>query len=357
MTINFKQLNVASLDYTDIVTNLINFFKQEPTLSDIDWDNKASAANMMVNILATATAYNGVYAQFGYRESFLSTANLLPSIVGLAANSSVLLEVKNSANTTRTVSISGVTLDAYTPFSATATNNGFLYFFNTQKINANTTTTTTLYSGVRASQFTSWDFTTQSMEIPLTVDPNTISMYTVDGSGNEIVWTKVNKSSFDSSSNQYYFTVVNTANAYLVTANLPESFAIPTNYTVYVRAVISDGSSGNGATIIAPSNVTFVTSSTPYGGYDDLTADQARAKVQFSVTAQHKCVTIADYVKAILVSGITGTDDESLITVTNGNQPCTLNVYVSGLSTANSITLMSYLADRAVAGINLVYQQ
>ena len=58
MTIDFKKLNVASLDYSNIVNNKVNFLKQEPTLSDIDWDNSASAANMIVNILATATAYN-----------------------------------------------------------------------------------------------------------------------------------------------------------------------------------------------------------------------------------------------------------------------------------------------------------
>ena len=38
MTLNFKDLNVASLDYTDIVTSLKNFLKQEPTLKDLDYD-------------------------------------------------------------------------------------------------------------------------------------------------------------------------------------------------------------------------------------------------------------------------------------------------------------------------------
>ena len=131
MTLNFKNLNVASLDYTDIVNSLKTFLKQEPTLSDLDFDNSASAVSLLCDILATATAYNGVYAQFGYHESFLSTANLLESIVGIASNSSVLLEVKNSAKCTRNVLPLGAAgFSAYYPFTASATDGSEVLFFN-----------------------------------------------------------------------------------------------------------------------------------------------------------------------------------------------------------------------------------
>jgi len=358
MTLQFKNLNVASLDYTSIVTSIKNFLKSEPTLSDIDFDNNASAASMLVDILATATAYNGIYSQFGYKESFLSTASLLPSIVGAASNASVLLEVKKSASTTVNVQTSGTALSDYTPFNGTATDGSSILFFNTESVPASSAQTITLYCGTAIGQYTNWDYTSNSIILPLTVDPETISFYMVDNSGTETKWTKVDKSSTENSSGQYYFTVLNTSNGYLVTTNLPESFSITTAYTVYCKAVISNGAKGNQGSVSPITGITFLTSDTPDGGYDYLVPETAKAKVQFAATAQHRCVTLDDYEKAILNSNIGGITQSSDITVANSTvAPCTVNIYVDGLSSENSTALISYLSDRAVAGINLVYTQ
>jgi hypothetical protein len=355
MSLNFKNLNVASLDYSEIILSMKSFLKQEPTLKDLDFDNDSSAISLLCNILATGVAYNGVYAQFGYRESFLSTANLLESIVGLASNSSILLEVKKSASTSRSVSISGTTLAAYTPFEATAVDGSSIFFFNIDGLSAGTTDSITLYSGYEVIQYTDWNFNTQSIVLPLTVDPQTISLATVDVYGNETKWTRIEKSDLASPANSYHFTVLNTVNGYLISANLPESYDIPTSDVVYVRAVVSNGSIGNSATITAPSNVTFLTTTTPNGGYDSLSTELARAKVQFAASSQHKCVTLEDYENAILASGISGTNNLTNITVTNGSVPCQIKVYVNGLSSVGQTELMLYLGQRAVAGINLIY--
>jgi hypothetical protein len=355
MSLNFKNLNVASLDYSEIIASMKAFLKQEPTLKDLDFDNESSAISLLCNILATGVAYNGVYAQFGYRESFLSTANLLESIVGLAANSSVLLEVKKSAKTSRSVSIVGSDLVAYTPFEANAVDGSNIFFFNIEGLSAGTTDSVTLYSGYEAIQYTDWDFNTQSIILPLTVDPETITLSSVDLVGVETKWTRVTKSDITSPANSYHFTVLNTVNGYLVTANLPESYNIPTSDVVYVKAVVSNGTIGNSATIIAPSNVNFLTTTTPSGGYDSLTPDLARAKVQFAASSQHKCVTLEDYENAILASNILGTEDINDITVANGSIPCQIKVYVDGLSSSGQTELMLYLGQRAVAGINLIY--
>lgn len=358
MSLDFKNLDVASLDYSDIVTSLTNFLKAEPTLSDLDYDNKASAVSMMVNILATATAYNGVYAQMGYRECFLSTAQLLPSIVGLASNSSVLLEVKKSASTTRNIIVYNTPFSAFTAFPAVTSTGANTYFFAIDTLAANQIhESVTLYCGKEAVQYGNWDFNSQSIVIPLTIDPATIKMYSVDTAGNEVIWTRVSKSNPAAEQTGYYYTVLNTVNGYLVTSNLPESFNLTTDYTVYVRGVVSNGSDGNSATIYASNNANFVTISTPSGGYNSLSASEARAQVQFAATSQHKCVTITDFENAIVASGITGTDDIDDITVANANQPCTVKVFVIGLSEANQNALLAYLADRAVAGINVIYSE
>lgn len=354
MTLDFRKLNVASLNYADIVGSLKSFLKSEPSLSSLDFDNDASAVNMLCNILATGVAYNGVYAQFGYHESFLSTANLLESVVGLASNSSVLLEVKKSAKVTNSVSISSAGLCAYTPFSAVAVDGTNILFFNTVGFSDSANTSLNLYSGSSVVQYTDWDFNTQSIVIPLTVDTETINLYSVDVYGNETIWTKVDKSSFSAEKGNYY-TVLNTVNGYLVTANLPESNTLDSSSTVYVRAVSTNGSAGNNAIIEPVSSVTFLTNNSPNGGYDTISVDLAKAKVQFSSSSEHRCVTLEDYKNAILQSGISGTGDISKITVVNGSIPCQVKVYVDGLTTENQSALMVYLGTRAVAGINLIY--
>ena len=76
MTYQLKNLSVASLDFDDIKTSLISFLSKQPELADIDFANNASTANLLINLLSTVTAYNGVYAQFGYVNSFATTTTL-----------------------------------------------------------------------------------------------------------------------------------------------------------------------------------------------------------------------------------------------------------------------------------------
>jgi hypothetical protein len=262
MTLDFKKLNVVSLNYNDIIRSLKTFLRSEPNLKDLDFDNDSSAISMICNILATGAAYNGVYSQFGYHESFLSTANLLESIFGLASNSSVLLEAKKSAKVTNTVTVSGTTLAAYTPIEAITPTNSTIYFFNLKEVSPDTTTTLTLYSGTNLVQYTDWNFDTQSLTVPLTVDPETISLYTTNTIGEETVWERVDKTDFTRDVGNY-FTVLNTVNGYLVTAKLPESLDIGRDQTVYVRAITSNGTVGNNASLNLPSNLTHVT----FGNY------------------------------------------------------------------------------------------
>ena len=70
-----------------------------------------------------------------------------------------------------------------------------------------------------------------------------------------------------------------------------------------------------------------------------------------------RCVTLNDFKNAIVASGISGTSDSTLITVANDSIPGTVKIYVVDLSESNQTLLMNYLAQKTVAGINLVYQQ
>lgn len=359
MTYQLQNLNVASLDFDDIKSSLTEFFKNQPDLADIDFDNEASTANLLVNILATVTAYNGVYAQFGYVNSFATTTTLLNSLLGIASNNSVLIAPVQGASTTRTITAVGATLEDYTTYQATTSRGASTFFFNVSSINSGTAASTTLYSGNEVTSFTNYDYQTQSCELPYTVDPRTISLYeTTTNSGTINKWTRVEKSSTAASGNNNTFTVINGPKGYIVTNNFPSARTISTSSTVLVKAVSSNGSEGNGATITQRSDVQFNTTNSPTGGYDEISVPEARYSLLFQATGQDRCVTIRDYINAILGSGISGTSDESLITVqTHCCIPGAVKIYVTNLSSANQTLLMDYLNSKSVAGIQLMYTQ
>lgn len=359
MTYNLQNLDVASLDFDDIKNSLITFFKAQPDLADIDFDNPASSANLLINILATVTAYNGIYAQFGYSNSFATTTTLLPSLLGIASNASVLIAPTQGASTTRTITVGGTTLDAYTTFTGVASNGSNVYFFNIDPVNANSSGSVVLYSGSEVASYTNYDPVTQSCQLPYSVDPRTITMYeTPIGATVATEWTRVSKASTATSSENKIFTVINGPQGYIVTNNFPSARTVPTSSSILIQAVVSNGTLGNNASIAARSGTFFNTQAQPSNGYELISVDVARYKLLFEATAQDRCVTVNDYVKAILSSGISGTSDESLITVaTDCCIPGVVNVYVTGLSAANQVALMAYLNARSVAGIRLVYTQ
>lgn len=356
MAYDIKNLNVASLDFDDIKTSLIQFFEKQNDLKDLDYRNEASAVNLLLNILATATAYNGVYAQYGFVNSFATTATVLESILGIAGNHSVLLTPTVSASANRTINAVGATLAEYSSFPGKATNGADVSFFNIDSIPNNTAKSITLHCGSEVVNYTTYDYESQSCQIPYNVDPDTISFYETEvTTGNVTKWTRVDKSYTTLKSNNTHFTVINGPGGYLVTNNFASSKTITTSSTVLVRAVISNGSLGNNATISARSNTSFGTFEVPANGYDLITVKRAKSQLLFKATGQERCVTINDYKNAILDSGITGTDDLSKISVTTSTLPGEVKIYVDGLGKTESESLISYLSTKALAGISVIY--
>lgn len=356
MTYQLKNLNVASLDFDNIKDSLSNFFKQQNDLKDLDFDNEASSVNMLLNMLATATAYNGIYAQYGYINSFATTATVLESILGIAANSSVLVAPTQTASCTRTITASGVTLEAYSAFNAKSTNGASLLFFNLEEIPNNISKSVTLHAGSSVVTFTNYDYNTQSCEVPYTIDPDSLSMYVTETSTNTTVqWTRVDKSATTVTGNNTHFTLINGPKGYIVTNNFATSQTISTSYKVSIKAISGNGALGNNANITPRTGTQFNTFALPSGGYDLLSVNQAKYSLLFKATGQERCVTLNDYKNAIMSSKLPYTSDESNITVANGSYPGQVKVYVTNMSSADQATLMDYLQSKIPAGINLVY--
>lgn len=357
MPYNLKNLNVSSLDFDDIKRSLINFFEQQDDLKNLDFKNQSSAVNLLLNILSTATAYNGVYAQYGYINSFATTATVLESLMGIAANSSVLLVPTSSANATATITAT-TSLQEYSTFNGKATNGADLFFFNLDGVSAGQSKSIKLYCGTQVTDYVSYNYETQSMVLPYTVNPETISFYETDiNTGTVTKWTRVDKSNTTTTSNNTHFTVINGSQGYIVTNNFSTAKTITTTSTVTVTAVTSNGAIGN-ESIIKPRTDSLIASISSFGGgYDLISINRAKSSLLFKATGQERCVTLRDYKNAIMSSGIKGTDIESEIIVSNGSYPGQVKIYVNGLTSDSINALMSYLSPLIPLGINIIYEQ
>ena len=359
MTYNIKNLNVASLDFDDIRTNLANFLSAQPDMADVDFESSGSAANMILNILATATAYNGVYAQMAYTNSWPSSANIADSILGCASLSSVLVPYIQSAKTTVTMVVGGANtggIPAYTAFNGDGTDGSNLIFYNVEDIPYGSGVSVNLYSGNLVNTFTNFDYVTKSITLPKEIDPATISVaVTNNTTQSSTLWSRVEKGRDIIGTNNTYYCVIHSSGGYRVCTDMPGSMEITTGYRVAVTAVYSNGSVGNGAIVAYPPEVTANNIVAPNGGYDALSIEQLKAKFNLNSNGYQRCVTLNDYKNAILGSNIPGTENSDDITVSNGNSPGVVNVYVSGLSSNNQTLLLNYLSTLSVAGILVNY--
>jgi hypothetical protein len=194
--------------------------------------------------------------------------------------------------------------------------------------------------------------------LPLSVDPRTISFYVAPDAKTTttaVKWTRVDKGNQTENSGNNYFTVIHSANGYLVTNNFANANSVASSNSVYVKAIISNGDVGNSATIENASG-TFDIVGAPSSGYSNITVDTAKAKLLFEL-GYGRCVSLKDFENAILASGISGTESLSNISVKNNDIPGVVSIYVEGLSTGNQSLLMEYLQPKLISGIQIVYSQ
>src|SRR6056300_1470766 len=74
----------TELDFNTIKNNLKSYLAQTPEFADYNFE--ASGLSSLLDVLGYNTHYNALLANFALNESFLSTAQLRSSLVGLAGS-------------------------------------------------------------------------------------------------------------------------------------------------------------------------------------------------------------------------------------------------------------------------------
>lgn len=325
------QIKIAELDYDQILTNLVDFMKSDPTFSDYDFSG--SGLRVLSRILAYVTFYNNYYLTQAVNESFLDTAQLRASVASHARMLGYNIKGTQSARFTANVSVqlsdtsaSSVTLPIRSQFLLIA--NSSYSFWNTDAITLTKNTSSLLYEAsniqiVEGAPLT-YRFTvdlnnpTQRFIVPnANVDYTTMTVQVQDSAVSNVV-TNFNRI-------ENYLTVDGTEPVFGVQeayGGFPElkfgngvvGKALSDGNIVIVRYFVSKGSGANnikGPFKVVSANiagfiqgVTSVDGNTApsSGGADAEDIDNARYLAPLVYQAQNRCVTAEDYKSIILMA-------------------------------------------------------
>ena len=121
----------TELDFNTIKNNLKLFLAQQPEFSDYNFE--ASGLSNLLDVLAYNTHYNALMTNFALNESFLSTAQLRSSLVGLAGSLGYVVGSRKASFAVVNLSIvnnnnpSSMTMPAGTKFTTTIDSKSYTF--------------------------------------------------------------------------------------------------------------------------------------------------------------------------------------------------------------------------------------
>lgn len=324
-------LTVADLDFFSIKENLKQYLKNQDTFSDYDFEG--SGLQVLLDILAYNTAYNGWYLNMVANESFLDTAQMRGNMLSHAkainyipqsahgASAKVNIRVTPSYSEDPSDEIQHIVLERFTKFLGIDSQGIHRTFVTTHANDAikvagvfNFSNVVLQQGDVVTMQFSmSADNEQRRFEIPsANVDVSSIEV-TVQASSTN-TWTEVYTQATDlteiTATDPVYFVEENDNLNYTiyfgdnVIGKKPKNGSI-INVT-YLNVV---GSRANNISKFYPvdpiagkfSNKVVVTAKSPsYGGTDKEGLDQIRYRAPQFYTTQNRAVTEKDYESLIL---------------------------------------------------------
>ena len=144
MATSNKKINVTTLDFDDIKTNLKTFLSGQTEFQDYDFEG--SAMSVLLDVLAYNTHYNALYNNLAINEMFLDSARKRNSVVSISKMLGYSPRSATCAQATITFVVSApssgattLTLPAYTPFTTTVDGTNYT-FYTTVAVTVTSTT-------------------------------------------------------------------------------------------------------------------------------------------------------------------------------------------------------------------------
>jgi hypothetical protein len=348
MATSNKKINVTTLDFDDIKTNLKTFLSGQTEFQDYDFEGSAMA--VLLDVLAYNTHYNALYNNLAINEMFLDSARKRNSVVSISKmlGYSPRSATCSKATITLTVSAPGsgattLTLPAYTPFTTTIDGASYT-FYTTGSVVATSSTGIFTFSNLVITEGTPLTFnitvgTNTRYIIPNSaIDLNTLTVKIQD-SASSSVYTTFTKAEtligIDSVTKCFYVKEIDEG-LYEITfgdGNLGQS--LDTGNIVHLNYFVSSLEAPNkarqftygGGTLISGASISITTTGIAANGAAAEDIDSIRFNAPRMYASQNRAVTPDDY-KAIVYSQFS---DAASVTCWGGednNPPVYGKVYI-----------------------------
>jgi len=313
----------TELDFNTIKNNLKLYLAQQPEFADYNFE--ASGLSNLLDVLAYNTHYNALLANFALNESFLSTAQLRSSIVGLANGLGYTVGSRKASFAVVNLSITNesapasMTIPAGYSFTTTVDNKSYTFTLresvvatngdnNVYNFSLNGNRNIPIYEGTsRTKTFIAGPSSeNDSYVIPasnIDLDTVVVRVYDNASSNSYNLYTNINDTTTITESSRIY--VLNeTPNGYyeLTFGNgvrLGQSPISGNKIEVDYNTV--SGPDANGARTFTPVNtvqgliVNVTTVSVSSGGQVKESLDSIRKNAPYQYAAQNRMVTAEDY--------------------------------------------------------------
>ena len=334
VTVSKERLNVTSLDFDEIKTNLKTFLQSQPDLADYDFEG--SALSTIIDVLAYNTFYNSFNANVNMNEIFLDTAQVRNNVVSHSKSlgyvprsiTSSFAEIDVTVNAPAGTPAS-LNMPRGTTFQTTIDGRNFS-FVNLEAQTIVPTAGIYKFPAVKVNQGT---IRTQSFIVDNT---STAQKYVIPDTNIDtatlIVKVKTNATSTDFDIYTLVTNIVDvsgTTNAYFLQEGLDGQFEIYFGDDVFGRRLtagniveieylVTDGADANNATVFkltgnvsGNTNATINLVSKAGGGSAAETTESIKFNAPLSFLSQNRVVTADDY-KAIVKNNYTNTESISV---------------------------------------------
>lgn len=313
----------TALDFNNIKNNLKLFLSQQPEFADYNFE--ASGLSNLLDVLAYNTHYNALLANFALNESFLSTAQLRSSLVGLSGSLGYTVRSRKASfgvvnlYVTNPAAPSSMTMPAGFKFSTTVNNKSYVFQTrdtliayndgsNNYNFYVNDNLNIPIYEGIQkiktfiagvASENDTYVIPVKNLDL----DTIVVRVYDTVATTDYDIYTNINNASSISSTSKIYV-IKETPNGFyeLTFGNGVRlgSYPQPGNkIEVYYYTV--SGPEANGARTFNPAStlnglsVNVTTKAISVGGAYKESNESIRKNAPYVYAAQNRMVTAEDY--------------------------------------------------------------
>jgi hypothetical protein len=322
MATSNKKINVTTLDFDDIKTNLKTFLSGQEQFQDYDFEGSAMA--VLMDVLAYNTHYNALYNNLAINEMFLDSARKRNSVVSLSKmlGYSPRSATCSQAEINLTVSApnSGATvlnLPAYTPFTTTVDNKNYT-FYTFGSVTATSSTGIFTFNNLLINEGTPLNFNitvgnnTRYIIPNANIDLNTLTVK-IQESSTSSIYTTFSKAEtlvdVDSESKSYWVKEIDDGLYELTFGDGNLGVALQPGNVVHLNYYVSSLDAPNGArqfsygggTLISGATITITTLNPAANGASPEDIDSIRFNAPRMYASQNRAVTPDDY-KSIVYS-------------------------------------------------------